>query len=649
MKEIREQIKNPNNLKYIAKGNFGIVFKLECNGKEYAIKKISKDNIDDNPDEWKKEYLTNALNNEVSILKKMSEFENSVKFYDFYAEENDYIMVLEFCDTDLNKLLKSKKEGFTSLEIRYILEGLNKPFRYMHNNAIIHRDIKPDNIMIKFIDSSKTNFIPKIGDYGISRELEDGKAHTILGTPIYMSPEMLTKKKEYNDKSDLFSLGVMIYHLYFKTYPFKIPKTEGDVNKNYIKKEKDCEDKILDDLLNKMLKINPDERISWDDYFNHPFFNQKIEEDLNHQLDNLKIYDEKKHQIINVYDFVLEKMLEIINHFDTSPKVNITIKECLQLKNEPFFILGILGKYLEQIGISVTIEKQENLERNLLKNEYNKNIFQFICNSYILKSKYLLFFNFGENKIKILVKYPIERAQFNEKVRKEIMKIYNLKEEEILIANHRREINKFTVIIVIKSNFNINITKEELITAFPEDEELLTLERVDKELLFPKIKLNLEMLFPQEDNKNNNWAKPGIRGGEYYNPPIGWIKYGIKIAHCFNDNNFDWIKRSHNNEWCIAYCGITGLTKTMEQIYENENDTKHQNRKVGVGVYCYSDPKLLEEYTETINANGDNYKVGFMVRVKPDKIRVSEKNKNILVVNGNDNELRPYEILIKKV
>ena len=157
------------------------------------------------------------------------------------------------------------------------------------------------------------------------------------------------------------------------------------------------------------------------------------------------------------------------------------------------------------------------------------------------------------------------------------------------------------------------------------------------------------MLFPKEDNKNNDWGKPGIRGGEYYNPPIGWIKYGINISHCFNTQNFDWIKKNNEKEWCIAYCGITGLTKTMEQIYENENDIKHQNKKVGVGVYCYSDPKLLEEYTETIDVDGDNYKVGFMVRVKPDKIRVSEKNKNIWVVNGNDNELRPYGILIKKV
>ena len=119
--------------------------------------------------------------------------------------------------------------------------------------------------------------------------------------------------------------------------------------------------------------------------------------------------------------------------------------------------------------------------------------------------------------------------------------------------------------------------------------------------------------------------------------------------HCFDDNNFDWLIKSNEREWCIAYCGITGLTKNMEQKYENENDIKHQNEKVGVGVICFSDPKLLEEYTENIQVNGENYKVGFQVRVKPNKIRVSEKNKNIWVVNGNENELRPYGILIKKV
>ena len=57
----------------------------------------------------------------------------------------------------------------------------------------------------------------------------------------------------------------------------------------------------------------------------------------------------------------------------------------------------------------------------------------------------------------------------------------------------------------------------------------------------------------------------------------------------------------------------------------------------------------MEEYTETINANEEKYKVGFMIRVKPDKIRASQKNKDIWIVNGNDNELREYGILIKKL
>ena len=81
------------------------------------------------------------------------------------------------------------------------------------------------------------------------------------------------------------------------------------------------------------------------------------------------------------------------------------------------------------------------------------------------------------------------------------MKIFNLKQEEFLLCNHRREKNKFTAIIVIKSNFSKDLTKDELIKVFSEDEDLKKLERVDKELLMPKIILSQSMLFPHEDNK----------------------------------------------------------------------------------------------------------------------------------------------------
>ena len=361
----------------------------------------------------------------------------------------------------------------------------------------------------------------------------------------------------------------------------------------------------------------------------------------------MKINDEKEHKIIHLYDYVLERILDFNTSIIISPRINITIDECLKLKDEPFFVLGLLGKYLEQFGISVTIDS-EDFRRSPEISEYHKNIIQSICNSYISKSKYLLHFNLGE-KIQFFAKNPIERSKFNEKIGKTVMKIYNLKEEELVISNHRREKDKFTAIIVIKSNFSKDITKDELIKVFSEDEELKTLERVDKELLMPKIQLSKPMLFPKEDNKINKWAIGEKRGGEDYLPPLGWIKYGINIDHLFNDKDSEWISYLHKRgEWAVAYCGI-GITESLKQIYENDDDIRHRNKKVGVGVYCPSDPKLLEQYAETINANGENYKVGFMVRVKPDKIRASEKDKNMWVVNGNDNELRPYGILIKKV
>ena len=653
MEEIKNQIKDEKNLKFLGQGQFGKVYKLEYKGKEYAIKKISKQKLEDNKDPELGIYLKIALQREINILTKMSEYENSVKFYGYFTDDNDYILILEFCDTDLQKLLKEKGK-FSSSEIRTLMEGLNKPFKYMHNNGILHRDIKPENILIKFVDSSKTNYIPKIGDYGISRELDNGKATTILGSPRYMSPEILIGEDEYTDKSDLFSLGTMIYELYFNSFPFIFPfsQTKKEIKKNYTaKKKEDCEDKLLDDLLNKLLKFEPDERISWEDYFLHPFFTNKEVDDLTNKIDNLKIYDEKEHQIIHLYDYILERMIVFNTHIPFAPKKNITIDECLKLKDEPFFILGILGKYLEQIGISVTIDEddEEESKRHPIMSEYHKNIIQSICNSYILKSKYLLNFGLEENKLRLLVKNPIERSNFNIKIRKAVMKIYNLKEEELVICNHRREKGKFTAILVLKSNFSKDITKDELIKVFSEDEELKTLERVDKELFMPKIKLSKSMLFPKEDNKKNKWAIGQKRGGEDYLPPLGWIKYGINIDHLFNDRNNEWISFLHKKgEWAVAYCGI-GITENMKQIYENDDDIRHRDKKVGVGVYCPSDPKLLEKYAETINANGENYKVGFMVRVKPDKIRASEKDKNMWVVNGNDNELRPYGILIKKV
>ena len=257
-------------IKEIGNGRFSKVYEAEYQGNKYAVRKSYKNKLEEGEDDEIKEYLKLSLTRGLNILKQMSELENSVKLYYNYEDEENNIFILELCDTDLSKLLKEKKT-FTSAEILSIMEGLNKSFKYMNDNNLVHRDIKPDNILIKYIDSSKTKFIPKLTGYMLSRELREGRANTFVGTPHYISPEIL-QEKEYDNKCDLYSIGVMMYNLYFGSFPFKGMKQEKDEPKSKV-----CEDKVLDDLLNKLLVYDPEKRISWDEYYKHPFFNSKNE------------------------------------------------------------------------------------------------------------------------------------------------------------------------------------------------------------------------------------------------------------------------------------------------------------------------------------------------------------------------------------
>ena len=147
----------------------------------------------------------------------------------------------------------------------------------MHENHIVHRDIKINNILVKYLDDKKTKFKVLLSDYGISNQLSSMSQNysTHAGTPIIMAPEILEGEDCYNDKCDIWSLGITIYYLHFKDLPFK-GKCESIILKQIKKLGITVLDKVNDnnlkDLLSKLLVINPDERISWEDYFNHPFF-----------------------------------------------------------------------------------------------------------------------------------------------------------------------------------------------------------------------------------------------------------------------------------------------------------------------------------------------------------------------------------------
>ena len=164
------------------------------------------------------------------------------------------------------------------------------------------------------------------------------------------------------------------------------------------------------------------------------------------------------------------------------------------------------------------------------------------------------------------------------------------------------------------------------------------------------VRLNRSMLDSMGNNKSDiNWGYNEKRGGEPYYPPVGCHRYGLRVFDKYDGQNNDWLSYDNRpGEWCIAYSSLYGSSKNNENIYENEKDLR-TGKRVGSGVCCYTKCEIMMEKTEIINANGVNYKMGLMLRVKPDKIRKPECDKNIWILNGTVGEIRPYGILLKKV
>ena len=271
--------------KQIGSGTFGDVFKgVEISsGLKVAIKRIRKKILYENG-----KYLLKAYYREIDIMQKCA-CENSIKFIKEFSTQNNYNIIMELCDTDLLVYLYERPNPFTADEIRDTFLQLNNAFKKMSQNNILHRDLKLGNILIKFTDEKKTKFIPKLSDYGFSKELNNYNyaSCTHLGTPATMAPEIMMNSP-YNEKSDLWSVGVMMYQLYYREVPYE-GNTEVEIlqkiKSNYPYKQP--KEKDLRDLINKLLVVNVQERLSWNDYFNHPFFvGNKNEEELPYESNN---------------------------------------------------------------------------------------------------------------------------------------------------------------------------------------------------------------------------------------------------------------------------------------------------------------------------------------------------------------------------
>ena len=284
------------NIDIIGTGAFGFVYKVREREKEKnyrAVKVIKLDelrnsimmesgleNLEENLNSYIDDYIK-----EYEIMKLCSENNvNSVKCYEYFQNDETFAIVMELCDQNLDQMLNEKlkkcKEGFKPIEIYEIMKQLNNAFKNMVEKKVIHRDLKLENILVKYNDKEHNNFTLKLSDYGCSRRLDSlsrNKCSTNVGTLIYTAPEILNREL-YNYKVDLWSIGIILYRLRFVKTLF-IGETEvALLNKIFSFKKSSLNstgNKELDDLITILIEKEPTKRASWNEYFEHPFFKDK--------------------------------------------------------------------------------------------------------------------------------------------------------------------------------------------------------------------------------------------------------------------------------------------------------------------------------------------------------------------------------------
>ena len=244
----------------LGSGSFGSVYKAKnkLTGTYVAIKEIIKSKYNSS------EYLSEA-----EMMKKVQS-ENSVNLIETFETKYFFYLIMELCIFNLDEYMKIRNEPLSIDEIKEILFQLNNILKTMKEKSIIHNDLKPSNILISLEKINKIQI--KLSDFGSSNNLKDESTLSKNGTPFTMAPEVLENSK-VSDKSDIWSLGIIIYYLLFNEYPYN-GKTEVQINNDIHsgKQLKKSNDDKLNDLLNKMLCIEPFYRITWEMYFNHPFF-----------------------------------------------------------------------------------------------------------------------------------------------------------------------------------------------------------------------------------------------------------------------------------------------------------------------------------------------------------------------------------------
>ena len=255
--------------KMLGNGAFGEVWRVYHKdlNRDFAMKIIKKKKNKGNDE---KDIL-----NEIDILKKL-DHPKILKIIDFYSTLKKYYIITEYCPEGelFNEIIKVGR--FDEGQAAFIINQLLKAITYCHKMNIIHRDIKPENIMITNREKNGCLQV-KLIDFGTAKMFEKGhQEKKYVGSSYYMAPEII--KRNYDEKCDIWSIGVILYILLTGRPPFDGNDDEEILNnvKIGVFDKNSYPYPLLSsnakDLIDKLLQYDPKKRINADQAIEHPWF-----------------------------------------------------------------------------------------------------------------------------------------------------------------------------------------------------------------------------------------------------------------------------------------------------------------------------------------------------------------------------------------
>ena len=459
--------------KSIGKGGFGSVWKVrhKITKQIFAIKVINKESI-------VKQKMVEQTNREIEIMYKL-DHPHIIKLYSHFEDDEDFCLIMQIASKgQLYSIIKRLKRLDQRTAAQYMREVISA-IKYLHtrNPPIIHRDIKPENILLDQEGRCK------LADFGWSNfDVGDKFRDTYCGTPEYLAPEMITKSG-HNESVDIWALGVLLFEMLTGRTPFNFTGDRIQLFNN-IKTLRivwtDDFPQLAKDLVGKILRLNPKDRLTLDEIINHQWFRdvpiikpvltpiiynerQKLE---SHLIQSIPEFD-KERNIMNKSAMVnnkpQNKVTRIISH-NENPIKEANIQQEIKNINQNILTNGYYNNNTNDINI--------NLIPQIMPPENNLMTSQNIISS-------------QKNQIRV------DKAQYE----KEMKELKDLREDNYIKENQIKDLRKALEKIKNEfSNLKEKSREQDLITNDLEQKnnKLLKLESDNKFLKIDNMKLTKE-------------------------------------------------------------------------------------------------------------------------------------------------------------